>query len=311
MKRIWIVVTIVFTVFIFTNCQKEVIETTKNIETIKKSDKKVEPKNSRIRFIKSAKVLTDKQQPFLLLYVSRQTKTEMVFLVEYSGIDYKLHNFDFAWDEKLEADKDGKLWMNLKVYHNTTEENVNANNVICGDTAVVNIPDISTFGNDTISKLWLRFINTTNTQNVFIMQYLDSELDSTQQQVQQHINDSTTTWNEGNYGTTPQDSIEDNSETSFQDSLETDYGDNWDWDTMIQDSTTNDYDFPAQDSTGTTTQNTTPNNTWNEGNYGTTPQDSIGDNSETSIKDSLELETDYGDNWDWDTTIQDSTASNN
>ena len=308
MKRIGIVITVFLTVFILTNCQKEIIETTK------KSEKKVEARTSRISFVKSAKVSTDdNQQPFQLLYVNKQSKTEMAFLVEYkTGDEFKLHNFDVAWDEKLEIDKDGKLWMNLKVYHKTIEEN--AKNIM-RDSAAVNIPDISTYGNDTISKLWLRFINTTDAKNVLTLQYVKTEKsktkednNTTQDSTSTTTQDSTTTGNEGDSGTTTQDSTGNstgnNSGTTTQDSTGTNSGDNSG--TTVQDSTANEYDNTTQ---GSTTQDSTT--TGNEGDSGTTTQDSTGNstgnNSGTTTQDSTG--TNSGDNSG--TTVQDSTASNN
>jgi hypothetical protein len=261
MKRISIIVAVIAAAFILVNCQKEIIETPK----VDKEKQAVE-RTSRISFLKSAKTTADeKQQDFNLVYVERkwiasvtggeytekQSKTEIAFLAEYkTGDEYKLHNFDVVWDEKLDADSDGKLWMNMKVYHKTYEENA-TNTVV--DSAVVVIPDIEKFSADTISKLWLRFINTTDTKNVLTLQYEKSGNNNGNSE----SNDSE---DEGTGESTAQDSTNVNTTTGSD-----------------EDSS----GATAQDSTdmGTTTGTTT-----NEGNSGTTGSDE--DSSGATAQDS-------------------------
>ncbi len=336
MKRISIIVAVIAAAFILVNCQKEVIETPKVND-----EKQAVERTSRISFVKSAKTTADeKQQDFNLVYVERkwiasmtggeytekQSKTKIAFLAEYkTGDEYKLHNFDVVWDEKLDADSDGKLWMNLKVYHKTYEENAK-NTVI--DSAEVVIPDIEKFSADTISKLWLRFINTTDTKNVLTLQYeksgstdnsssnsSDSEdEDSGQSTAQDSTNTGSTT------GTTTDD--DDSSSTTAQDSTNmgsttgTTTGDDNSGSTQTDDDSSS---ATAQDSTnmGSTTGTTT-----GDDNSGSTQTDD--DSSSATAQDSTNMGSTTGTTTDDDnsgstqtdddsssTTTQDSTGGNN
>ncbi len=327
MKRISIIMAVIITAFILVNCEEQEIDT-----LVKNNEKQVTARVSRISFVKSGKIeADDKQQDFKLLYVNKQSNTEIAFLVEYkTGDEYKLHNFDVAWDGKLDADSEGKLWMNLKVYHKTYEEG--AKNMM-QDSAVVNIPDIGKFSNDTITKLWLKFINTTDIKNILTLQYQKPEStdnssedgetgeSTTQDSTSANGSDSGTTTqdststnsgNGGDSGTTSQDSTSsgstgtntnngNNSGTTTQDSTYTNSGSGGDSGSTSQDSTSSGStgaDTNNGNNSGTTTQDSTYTNSGSGYDYGTTSQDSTGSGSTGT-------NTDYGNNSG--TTTQDST----
>jgi len=291
MKRISIIVTVIVAAFILMNCQKEIIDTKKADD-----EKQAVERTERINFVKSGNVKADKkQQNFKLLYVNKQSKTEIAFLVEYkTGDEFKLHNFDVAWDGKLDKDKDGKLWMNLNVYHKTYEEN--AKNTMV-DSAVVNIPDIEIFSADTISKLWLKFINNTDTKNVLTLQYQKSENTNSESSVitettTENDDDSGTEADESSSGTTEQDSTNTGSTT------ETTTGDDGNSDATETD----------ESSSGTTVQDST-----NMGSTGTTSgTESTGtqtnSNDDSGTTSSNDTNSNNGQS---ETTSQDSTNTNN
>jgi hypothetical protein len=272
MKRISIVVTIIVAVFILVNCQKEVIDTKDVV-----GNKQTVERTSRISFVKSGNVKADeKQQNFKILFVNKQSKTEIAFLVEYkTGNEYKLHDFDVAWNGKIDKDKDGKLWMNLNVYHKTYEKN--AKNTMV-DSAVVVIPDIEKFNADTISKLWLRFVNTSDTKNVLTLQYQKSE--STDDN--STTTTKTSTDNDDGSGTEADNG---SSETNVQDSTNT--GSTTKTSTDDEDNSgsagtdDNSSDKTSQDSTnmGSTAGN-------NDSNSGSTGTESAENNSGTTEQDS-------------------------
>ena len=214
--------------------------------------------NQRISFLKSSDATNNDytgQLPFTLQYANQLSDTVIGFVVDYkAGDSYKLHEFDFVWDEKLVADNNGKLWMNLEIFHKTQEEN--ANNFV-SDSTQIQIPDLTAFDEETVSKLWFRFKNTTDANNILTLQY-------------QKIVTNNQSGGDNGTGTTTQDSTqtggENGSGTTTQDLTQT--GWNNGSGTTIQDST----QTGRNDSTGTTAQDSTQTG-WNTGS-GTTIQDS-------------------------------------
>jgi hypothetical protein len=165
MKQISLVIATALLAFLLINCEKTEIEPGNQPE-IKNND------GNRISFLKSSQASSENyegQQDFSLYYASQISKTDIAFVVEYlAGNKYKKHDFDFIWNEKYEADNEGKLWMNLDIYHKTKEENAIST---VQDSTLIKITALEKIDDATAAKLWLRFRNTTDAKNEIILQY--------------------------------------------------------------------------------------------------------------------------------------------
>lgn len=149
------------------NCEKSEVETDQepaNTQSVNLPD------DQRIEFLKSANENNyANQQPFTLHTANQVNQTDIAFVVEYlAGEEYILHEFDFVWDDKLVAEGEDKIWINLKVYHKTVEEN--AKNTVRDSTYIV-INELSELPEETQKKLWLRFKNTSKEDNNLELQY--------------------------------------------------------------------------------------------------------------------------------------------
>jgi len=163
-KPIFILSLFVISLF-FVNCEKETV----NAEDLQDQSERTE----RISFLKSTSYDTksDDQQPFQMLYarVCCYNDTVVNFIMEYKvGEDSKLHDFDFVWDGKFTDDGDGKKWMNIKIYHKTKVEN--PQNTV-SDSAYVNIPQLLKIKEEDMDKTWLKFINSTDKDNILEVQF--------------------------------------------------------------------------------------------------------------------------------------------
>ena len=255
MRKIGILVISAILALVLFNCEKPEDE----IDSVNEPDK-VAINRERISFLKSSNTSVEdykNQQGFTLHYTNLINDTTIGFVVEYlAGDKYILHEFDFVWDEKLVADEDGKIWMNLDIYHKTEEEN--ANNTLF-DSTMINIPILLTFSDETTSNLWLKFNNTSKNDNLLTLQYkkgTNNNEDTTETETDGAAQDST--------GTETSGTVQDSTVTENGGTTETET------DGTVQDSTSTETGGTVQDSTGYETGGTTETET------GGTVQDSTG-----------------------------------
>lgn len=166
MKRINILLIGALLALLMINCERTEIPTLQPEKIAANDD------GERISYMKKSAFSNgsnQSQQPFELEYVSIPNDSTFAFLISYlSTDDYKLHEFDFVWDEKLVDDNEGKTWMNIEVYHKTNLANATSK---VADSVQVVISDLLKFKPETTSKLWLRFINTNEKTNFLTIKY--------------------------------------------------------------------------------------------------------------------------------------------
>lgn len=166
MKRTKISLLVVLLALLMTNCEQH------EIPASMPEKKALQDDGERISYLKKSETSNESaqsQQPFELKYASIFNDSTISLQIFYlTTDDYKLHDFDFVWDEKLVDDNEGKIWMNIEVYHKTYL--VNASTMI-SDSVKVEIPYLLKFNTETISKLWLRFINSTDKTNLLTLKY--------------------------------------------------------------------------------------------------------------------------------------------
>jgi hypothetical protein len=200
--------------------------------------------DDRISFLKSTGTANsdyDGQQEFTLSYIVQLSETEIGFVVDYKiGESYYLHEFDIVWDGKLVTDADNNLWMNLEIVHQTNEKNPQ---FLVSDSALIYIPDLAAFDEETTSKLWLRFINTTDITNVLTLKYqrnISTNQDGVEDGTGTTPSDSTLTEGYSVKETSPQDSnltiIDTTTVIATEDATETDGSVDIDIEPILQDS---------------------------------------------------------------------------
>ena len=298
MRKIGILVISAILALVLFNCEKPEDE----IDSINEPDK-VAISRERISFLKSSNIAVDdykNQQDFTLYSVTQADDTTFVFVVEYLVSDInKPHEFDFVWDEKLDADDEGKIWMNLDMYHKTVEETADITFV---DSTFINISALTKVDKEILSELWLRFDNTTKEDNSFVVKYLEdintSSGENNSNNGESTVQDSTQT------GGTTQDSTGTQTEGTTQDSTGYETGDTTGTETgeTVQDSTNTETGGTTQDSTGYETGGTTETET------GETTQDSTGYETGGTVQDSTGYETGGTTETETGGTVQDSTG---
>ena len=166
MKRTNISLLVVLLAFLMSNCGQHEIPASMPEINVLQDD------GERISYLKKSATTIESdqsQQSFELKFASIFNDSTISLQIFYlTTDDYKLHDFDFVWDEKLVDDSEGKTWMNFEVYHKTNA--VNASTRI-SDSVKVEIPDLLKFNTETISKLWLRFVNSTDKTNMLTLKY--------------------------------------------------------------------------------------------------------------------------------------------
>lgn len=273
MKKITYLIVAGILTIVLVNCEKSEIDNLQEMESKQTANL---PDDNRIEFLKSANSNESNyanQQPFTLHEANQVNKTDIAFIVEYlAGSEYKLHEFDFIWDEKLIPEGSEKIWMNLNVYHKTVE--ANANNTVY-DSTYVSINELNNLPAETQAKLWLRFKNTTKEDNQVEIQYNAKIEEQSTSDTNTGANGSSSTstsntgGNNGNTPVTTQDSTynttSDNSGTTTNTG-----GNNSNTPVTTQDSTYN----TSSDTGGTTTTTGGTNETTN-----VPPQDSTQQNN--------------------------------
>ncbi|HSO87594.1 MAG TPA: hypothetical protein VLQ91_13650 [Draconibacterium sp.] len=166
MNRTNISLLVVLLGLLMSNCEQPEISDSRPEKNALQDD------GERISYLKKSATSnesTQSQQPFELKYASIFNDSTISLQIFYlTTDDYKLHDFDFVWDENLADDSEGKTWMNIEVFHKTYLANAIYK---VSDSIKVEIPDLLKFNNKTISKLWLRFINSTDQTNLFTLKY--------------------------------------------------------------------------------------------------------------------------------------------
>jgi hypothetical protein len=163
MKNLVFLILLSVSALFFTNCEQDAVN----------PGNETEEGGERISFLKTSSYNSndEAQDPFRMLYAELRADTVINFIMEYQvGEEFKLHKFDFVWNGKFEEDNDGKMWMNIKIYHKTKEEN---RLQTISDSAYVSIPDLSKIKEEDIDNTWLKLVNSTDESDVIILKYTE------------------------------------------------------------------------------------------------------------------------------------------
>jgi len=170
MKKLILFLSLTVITVLMVNCEKSI---TDNIEETINNSKE------RLSFLKTSSYTADneEQDPFQILFVQMNNDTTVNFIMEYkTGKESQFHKFDFVWDGKYTDDPDGKKWMDITIYHKTKEENAT---FLVSDSAYIHIHELLNLKEEDKDKVWLRFINSTDDNNILTLKYKTEDDDTT------------------------------------------------------------------------------------------------------------------------------------